>query len=58
MISGLVWLVCAILFYGLVVPVRMAWRAVYYTTYYAMLIGGAYIVYCAAVGFGQGYFGP
>lgn len=58
MINGFVWLVCAILFYGLVVPVRMVCRAVYWTVYTAMLVGGAYILYYAASGFGTGYFGP
>ena len=56
--SGLIWLVCAVLFYGLIVPVRTACKVVYYTVYTAMLAGGAYILYCAAAGFSAGYFGP
>lgn len=56
--SGLVWLVCAGLFYGLIVPIRMVCRAVYYAVYTGMLIGGAYFMYCAASGFGQGFFNP
>lgn len=50
MINGLVWLVCAALYYGLILPVKTVVRAITVAFLMVACASGAYIVGCFLYG--------